>query len=755
MSDTKQDKAQDGLSTTSSTAPPLGVKKNSGAAKADAIAELKNGKVIFKQKPLSFEKQSESLQEIVSFREMLEQRIERSEPPLLVFPSEYKPLIAKLAHESDKILTALTKYIHHELMPTQDDDEQDDGNSPAATMLPFSIVETAIKEVVTRNNYGLDGIDGTKPPAVVCVWRWEVPMGQYDWLPKNSRQKAESRLTERIQAKKTLAAVFQALSPSEQEAIIGTAKPHPKQKTEIVDLTNDVSEASPAKKARSAKSNEDNAVDPAKARPKKPIDPEKSAKEKERQEKKAAKAEKEKKEKDSQNKARSMMANFFSKPKTNPSTPTNVLIASTSSTTQSEFEKIFKPFVLKKDSVLAPSNYFVRQQHDRAAGGPRDVESVDVAALQQMTPSDHIRHVLSSLPLPSDQKRLPRPEHKPPSYKSYNPISIRSMLTQLSEAEVTGDISRVRSLLGQLTNRKLFPAKILIFHQDARPGYYGTWTRSSRHIGPRTPFARDPLEFDYGYDSGEEWEVDAGEADDVVDDGEEDDPEDEADSDVDSWLVDDDEEPDISMTDFDLPLPDIDFSALPPPPKRKADDGEKKTTKKRKVVIPLVAFASGPCWESKVGQCSYEPFEQYRIQLFNDTPYPINPFTFVSTCVEDSRASQKKPAQPSENVFAVPQLPNRVVSNPALASTSTSTKKPTLLPKTPFPDAHLQFLLSRITDLQSPTITFLVDAIYHELRAHKVKKNAIEAKVREVGERCKEKKFWVIKPEMIKLTSQS
>ena len=64
-----------------------------------SIIELKNGKVVCKQKCISFEKQSETLQEIVKFREMLEGRIEQQLPPLDVIPDEHQPLIAKLAHE--------------------------------------------------------------------------------------------------------------------------------------------------------------------------------------------------------------------------------------------------------------------------------------------------------------------------------------------------------------------------------------------------------------------------------------------------------------------------------------------------------------------------------------------------------------------------------------------------------------------------------------------------------------------------------
>jgi chromatin assembly factor 1 subunit A len=62
-----------------------------------------------------------------------------------------------------------------------------------------------------------------------------------------------------------------------------------------------------------------------------------------------------------------------------------------------------------------------------------------------------------------------------------------------------------------------------------------------------------------------------------------------------------------------------------------------------------------------------------------------------------------------------------------------------------FPEAHLPVLVSKIAALETSSITFLVESIYQDLRAHKVKKNAIEAKVKEVGEKCKEKKVWIVK----------
>lgn len=224
---------------------------------------------------------------------------------------------------------------------------------------------------------------------------------------------------------------------------------------------------------------------------------------------------------------------------------------------------------------------------------------------------------MSSLPLSTVPSRSHRPSKQFPLLKTHNPFSVRGIVSQLSEAEVAGDIPLVRSLLSKLSNRSLLPAKLFIFHEDARPGYFGTWTRNSRIIGPRSPFAKDVLIFDYNYDSGEEWEQEIpGEADDVVDDGEDEDEDgDAADSDLDSWLVDDDDEPSIPFDDKDRPpvIPDLPIPSM----KRKAEDSEKFLGKRRKVVIPLVPFAKGPCWESPIGHYEHSLFKPYQIQLFN------------------------------------------------------------------------------------------------------------------------------------------
>ena len=50
-------------------------------------------------------------------------------------------------------------------------------------------------------------------------------------------------------------------------------------------------------------------------------------------------------------------------------------------------------------------------------------------------------------------------------------------------------------------------AKLLKFHENQRPAYWGTWaSKTTKLIGPRRPFAKDEDHFEYDYDSDDDWE---------------------------------------------------------------------------------------------------------------------------------------------------------------------------------------------------------------------------------------------------------
>ncbi|CAO3587126.1 unnamed protein product [Absidia cylindrospora] len=71
-------------------------------------------------------------------------------------------------------------------------------------------------------------------------------------------------------------------------------------------------------------------------------------------------------------------------------------------------------------------------------------------------------------------------------------------------------------------NKSLLKMKLLQFTEDERPAYYGTWTKSSKRISPKNPFAKDIDLIDYDYDSEAEWEPE-GEGEDIQSGDEEED----------------------------------------------------------------------------------------------------------------------------------------------------------------------------------------------------------------------------------------
>jgi chromatin assembly factor 1 subunit A len=92
--------------------------------------------------------------------------------------------------------------------------------------------------------------------------------------------------------------------------------------------------------------------------------------EKERLEKKLARAEREQKEKE---KSQSIMAKFFAKPKA--SSPAKVAVAGPSKL-QTDFERTFKPFVLGKDKVLAPANWFLAAKRRKTSSHSNRTEVI-------------------------------------------------------------------------------------------------------------------------------------------------------------------------------------------------------------------------------------------------------------------------------------------------------------------------------------------------------------------------------------------
>lgn len=164
----------------------------------------------------------------------------------------------------------------------------------------------------------------------------------------------------------------------------------------------------------------------------------------------------------------------------------------------------------------------------------------------------------------------------------------------------------------------------------------GTWTKTSRVVGPRTPFGKDTALLRYDYDSEDEWEEEAeGDGEDVDSSGERSDEDEDSDGEgglSDDWLCEDDEvefEPGhngdldgVVPMDVDDDLIIIDSATEMARKKvldreRKSKMGKEGAARKKKWVGPLLPVVLGPAWEVKIGKPELQGFAGKRIQFLN------------------------------------------------------------------------------------------------------------------------------------------
>ena len=97
------------------------------------------------------------------------------------------------------------------------------------------------------------------------------------------------------------------------------------------------------------------------------------------------------------------------------------------------------------------------------------------------------------------------------------PIKVRTQVRKSGDSEV---------ILLSEENSKKWKGKLLQFHTNRRPAWYGTWNKRSPGVTGRRPFGRD-TRLDYDVDSDEEWEEEEeGEGESLVGSDNEGEPED-------------------------------------------------------------------------------------------------------------------------------------------------------------------------------------------------------------------------------------
>ncbi|OCF43387.1 hypothetical protein I317_02827 [Kwoniella heveanensis CBS 569] len=715
---------------------------------ATPVVELKGRKLVFKQEPPS---RNLPRRPMLKFEMYLADEKEAGRA-VTEIPDTYWDLIAIAGHEQTSSNEALlVKGIKATL------------DKAMGELLPNEAMDALIPKIFTLKQYGFVASDfspsssTTKVPAALQIRCWEVTDMQ-KYLPSDQLESLLGRRTERENARKECLKILDGLDDVEKlELIKGdkgekAEKPakEPKEKA-IKSEKADQVEESPRVSRRKDREGTANTVE-SRGRSASPVKKSKMTPEEEE----AARLKKEEREAKKTELAEKKAC-------------------STSPVVVSDYAKAFRPLPPRPHMHMAEINrwrarrqsqenqdVFVSEQDDSssAAADVRGKSSKDIL-------HEHLKKHGRKIRSPRD--RLPRGLKTMPPYGT-----VADVWSELQDAEDP------RKVLSQLSNRSKYPWKILAFDQQTRPPYCGTFTKKSVVVGPRTPFAQDPI-FDYSYDSGDDWQDDEG-GEDVDDFGEnqearedeEDEEDDEDEGEFDDWL-DDSEDVEFTPAEGEVHgLGGMDQSRLPMKVVKKSRDAPPKK------VVKLTPTWKGPIWESRIGEEGTDGLDGYRIQLLNETPIAIDPFTFVSAepapnfkvsigttaigpCMSVRCLLSTEPIAPPksnpEPIVPV-SVPNSSSSSskPVYASSSPSTSTPSIngdkdvsgksrLPKIAFPSSHLADLY-RAIEGSTKIRTDLVSQLREQFESVTTKA-AIEQKIKEVAVRLGKTKDsqWRVKPE--------
>ncbi|GAA5985177.1 hypothetical protein JCM11641_005476 [Rhodosporidiobolus odoratus] len=796
-----------------------------GKAQKLVDLNLKTCKFDMKQKPVKAAATQSYLRELADFVDYAVGLLKNDEDAVLDdWPEAQHGIVAKLVHESTNTLNIAAKNAHKVLVDalesslTSEVEDSQEGESDRAKVekrLPIEPLKALIERLATRTNYGLS-LSGLKEhdlslpdekaeevPLHTQILVWEVDdMGL---LSPELLKTFEKRKSERAQIMQDVLALFVALPAEQQTAVLlkqsfklpaksasnasapassakkdtkGKGKEKAKEEEEDgeqKDGEGKEKEKKPValKKVKKEKelTEEQKKEQEEKAREKAEKEAEKEAKRKEREEKKAekdkVKAEKDKvkreKEEEEQRKEQvkkkqaNLFTSFFSKtspvpPSSAEAGPSKVASAcsiSPSKPSKDGFDAVFHPFTIRQ-GVDMSGNVCWGSEKQKEVEVSQEGEKAKEALLSDLS------------------TRIPRHHRLRTSYYPNPPVVVRQAVHAINDMNLTSEDASGHEAL--LNDRSKVQVKFFKFREDVRPGYVGTWSKISRVVGFRTPFARETALLDYDYDSEAEWEAEPdGDGEDIGSDQGEDD-EDGAESEADSWLAEDDEieyeegydaEDDVVMLDAegkatqsDDDVVFLDATGKEEKKKKKEPEKKKAVKRERKRVLPKQPMIKGLAWENDQGESSEPVFKKMRIQFLNDASFSLNPFTFVSkpstsstvaTTSSTTAASFKGKgkgtgkeniALASSSSASVP--PSSDPSKPALAPVppgSVNQLKPKRpAPAKPFPPEHLPTFV-RFVHGSGLTKPVLVDKFLEELKTKAVvcTKAAIEHQLKELG----------------------
>ncbi|TPX31750.1 hypothetical protein SeMB42_g07710 [Synchytrium endobioticum] len=466
---------------------------------------IKKNKVVFNEKKLDLSSHPSTAADTVAFHEY-----KKKHPgQLSVFPPEGYPLLAKLVQDSDQTIGSLAASIQRRLC------EFDEGEDS----VKVDHIKKAISVISTRVNYGIVR-DGQSLPNL-AIWRWEVNDVA---LLGDVRDMVQQRRTVRNESKSALEAQIALLPEEEQEKLLATKQkktkiPKDNAAPSTPSTTSSLAEASaadfntviessvssPAKILKEvdpvAAAQEHVSTPRSAARKSKTLTKRKSAHQGEQYDetsifpgeimdvdyspakmikksetksdaKKNRTADKRKKD-DQAPKGQLTLANFFGgslKKEVNRPTPKPKDI--------SDDVVPWAPFHRKEAVFLSPYNWFDKPVVDGFRESLfQDHYQVSKAFLKTLAP--------------------PRSKFDKDGPHSTEAQSVSDLFNANSMMEIDNSLEQIRRL----------PWKLLQFDEDARPAYWGTWSKKTEAVSGRRPFGKAEM-LDYEYDSEAEWEPD-------------------------------------------------------------------------------------------------------------------------------------------------------------------------------------------------------------------------------------------------------
>lgn len=133
-----------------------------------------------------------------------------------------------------------------------------------------------------------------------------------------------------------------------------------------------------------------------------------------------------------------------------------------------------------------------------------------------MFPSPHLRAAQTALPprllMPTSVCCPPQPPLPAFSHTSMltcytgidPPLSSAALLAELKQSKGRHALPPITVAADPAAAHGTI--KLLRFHDNYRPAYYGTYSKTSAAVTGRHPLARDAVLFNYEYDSEDDWE---------------------------------------------------------------------------------------------------------------------------------------------------------------------------------------------------------------------------------------------------------